>query len=236
MDFTRGPRQSITARSINGCWTCRLRRKKCDEKHPVCDVCTSLNITCHFDPKKPEWMDGGVRQEEMAEQIKRKIKERDHRRRHRDRTVSEATTGQELPTEQASPDTHNNGKELCPEVPASVLLQRKDYCTLISKEPRESIAFGRTDTILFMFYLEHLFPFLFPFYHPSLWEGGKAWILELIISSPVVRSDFFRANLFKLGVSEASYSLAILREFMSLMCLEINYSWISIYARKTLQK
>ncbi|KAJ9650446.1 hypothetical protein H2198_010256 [Neophaeococcomyces mojaviensis] len=38
-----------------------------------------------------------------------------------------------------------------------------------------------------MFYLEHLFPFLFPFYCPSLDQGSRAWILELMISSPVVR-------------------------------------------------
>jgi hypothetical protein len=33
----------------------------------------------------------------------------------------------------------------------------------------------------------HLLPFLFPFYRPSLLEGGRAWILEMMISSPVVR-------------------------------------------------
>jgi hypothetical protein len=38
-----------------------------------------------------------------------------------------------------------------------------------------------------MFYLEHLLPFLFPFYRPSLLQGGRAWILEMMISSPVVR-------------------------------------------------
>ena len=29
-------------RSRLGCWTCRLRRKKCDERRPACANCDSL--------------------------------------------------------------------------------------------------------------------------------------------------------------------------------------------------
>ncbi len=62
-------------RSSNGCWTCRLRRKKCDEQRPVCNECLALHIsTCNYGDK-PAWMDGGVNKEAMAEQIKNEVKQ-----------------------------------------------------------------------------------------------------------------------------------------------------------------
>ncbi|KAF3941730.1 hypothetical protein ABW19_dt0208962 [Dactylella cylindrospora] len=69
----------------NGCWTCRVRRKKCDEEHPKCSVCKTLGITCYFSNHKPEWMDGGVRQKEMVEALKVQIK--DNARSRRERSV-----------------------------------------------------------------------------------------------------------------------------------------------------
>lgn len=53
-----------TMRSSSGCWTCKLRRKKCDEYHPVCHACEALSATCHNDQdNKPEWMDNGLKQQ-----------------------------------------------------------------------------------------------------------------------------------------------------------------------------
>jgi hypothetical protein len=193
MDLPHDSRHKSTTRSSNGCWTCRLRRKKCDEKHPVCDTCAALHITCHYNQDKPEWMDGGVRQEEMAERLKREVRERTHRRRG-ERTGS--TT-----FELIVPDIHNDGMEPCPAA-STIPLQRGADCTLTPKDARGSISFGRSDTILLMFYLEHLFPFLFPFYNPSLLQGGRAWILEMMISSPVVRNAF---------LCQSSYFLSLAR-------------------------
>jgi hypothetical protein len=209
MDLPHGPRHSSTMRTSNGCWTCRLRRKKCDENQPVCDTCAGLHITCYYNKDKPEWMDGGVRQEEMAERLKREVKE--HRRGGEravhtsissDRiSVAEATTTtgesivlptRDLATPTCNPlpkvisDIHNDGVEPRPETSTINQLERGDDCRLKSKDHRINVAFGRSDTILFMFYLEHFFPFLFPFYRPSLNQGGRAWILEMMISSPVV--------------------------------------------------
>ncbi|KAE9364226.1 hypothetical protein N431DRAFT_354875 [Stipitochalara longipes BDJ] len=204
MDVSTSPRHTSSIRSSNGCWTCRLRRKKCDQNHPVCDGCAALHITCHYNQDRPEWMDGGPRQEEMAERVKREVKENAHRRRGErahtsgDRAShSEPATGgwvmlpQKLSMDhagsrcnllKATPDIHNNEMESSPEA-STIHYQRGAYCTL----PGQSIAFGRADTIHLMFYLEQTFPFLFPFYHPSLLQGGRAWILEMMTSSPVVR-------------------------------------------------
>ncbi|KAL0931141.1 C6 transcription factor [Colletotrichum truncatum] len=60
-------------RSTDGCWTCRLRRKKCDETPPVCQTCTSLGITCHGYGVRPSWMDRGPLEKEKAQSIKLEI-------------------------------------------------------------------------------------------------------------------------------------------------------------------
>ncbi|KAF7553762.1 hypothetical protein G7Z17_g3386 [Cylindrodendrum hubeiense] len=74
---------SAKVRSNAGCWTCRLRRKKCDEKRPICDGCGALEITCHNEEAKPDWMDGGPRQKAMAEKIKAQVKKQASQRRDR---------------------------------------------------------------------------------------------------------------------------------------------------------
>ncbi|KAG2110232.1 fungal-specific transcription factor domain-containing protein [Suillus discolor] len=51
------PRASLTGRG--GCWTCRLRRKKCDEQREgnSCHTCKRLRIDClGWGTRRPEWM------------------------------------------------------------------------------------------------------------------------------------------------------------------------------------
>ncbi|KAF1841394.1 uncharacterized protein K460DRAFT_379483 [Cucurbitaria berberidis CBS 394.84] len=202
----------LTWVSFNGCWTCRLRRKKCDETRPVCDACSALHIVCHFDQDKPEWMDGGVRQEEMAERVKSEVKEKGYLRRE-ERAVhvsvdqvsaAEATIDDVemifpiapkcLPNpicaSSRTTDTRSNGAEPYTEASTTSPLRPVD-CLLLEKDPKESMILGGSDTILLMFYLEYLLPLLFPFYRPSVLEGGRAWILEMMTRSPVIRQTAF---------------------------------------------
>lgn len=210
------PAAPTRATRSKGCWTCRLRRKKCDEKRPVCDTCTALLITCHNHEAKPAWMDGGALQEEMAEQLKREVKERAAQRRAAQAYNSSGDVPLPLrppgnlssfAEQNSSPETSAENVDASmattPELsdvhvgtPPSVsslggggggTQQRAQDCSLGGKFARGSVPFARSDTVLLVFYLEHLFPFLFPFYQPSILEGGRAWILEMMISSPVVR-------------------------------------------------
>lgn len=179
-------------RSFNGCWTCRLRRKKCDEKHPICDVCAALHITCHYDPDKPEWMDGGVRQGEMAERIKREVKTTAHRRRDRVLVAPvEVATGETMLRPQRQPADTTPGPSSCHVLTGLETTDRMDgrgtSCAISSTNACKGTSLGRPDYILVTFYLEHLLPFLFPFYHPPVLQGGKAWILEMMMKCPVVR-------------------------------------------------
>ncbi|KAJ7067197.1 fungal-specific transcription factor domain-containing protein [Mycena amicta] len=54
VDFT-----NTVSASKGACWTCRLRRKKCDENREgdSCHTCIRLTIDClGWGPKRPEWM------------------------------------------------------------------------------------------------------------------------------------------------------------------------------------
>ena len=140
-------------------------------------------------------MDGGTRQEEMAERLKREVRERSHRRREE---RSGSTT-----FELIVPGTHIDAMEACPAAFPPPLQHGSD-CTLTPKDGRTSIPFKRSDTILVVLYLEHLFPFLFPFYHPSLLQGGRAWILEMMFSSPVVRNATLCQSSYFLSLAQGA--------------------------------
>ncbi|KAI0121066.1 fungal-specific transcription factor domain-containing protein [Xylariales sp. AK1849] len=190
-------------RSFNGCWTCRLRRKKCDENHPVCGVCSGLNIVCHYGPDKPVWMDGGVRQKEIATRLKREIKEKAHRGWAEravqfsvdHNSVTEAPTGVHPTT---ASDRHNaTGRSL--EAPNPWLQHEAD-----GNDDHDSMAFGQSDTVLFMFYLENLVPFLFPFYRPSVLQGSRAWLLDMLISRSVVRQAALCQSFYFLALMQGT--------------------------------
>ncbi|KAJ8112487.1 hypothetical protein ONZ43_g5384 [Nemania bipapillata] len=61
----------------------KLRRKKCDETRPVCIACGGLEINCHYSDTKPEWMDGGAREKQMADELKVMVKQKATERRER---------------------------------------------------------------------------------------------------------------------------------------------------------
>lgn len=61
-------------RNSRGCWTCRVRKKKCDECRDQCSTCTSLSITCYGYGPRPEWVDNGERERAMKESFKETVK------------------------------------------------------------------------------------------------------------------------------------------------------------------
>ncbi|KAL6821559.1 fungal-specific transcription factor domain-containing protein [Trichoderma camerunense] len=175
-------------RSFDGCWTCRVRRKKCAENRPVCDTCQALQITCYYEEEKPPWMDGGVRQTNMMEEIKAQIKlsaTQKRKRKHLQILQAEA----------------NNLGHIDTESPATVVIDKTD--TLIDSDPspghlgvaftsgfssdnnsvlqdfpmqsKTPIGQGEADKELhlLMIYLDYVFPYLFPHYRSSILAGGR---------------------------------------------------------------
>jgi hypothetical protein len=77
-------------RTKQGCWTCRLRKKKCDERRPHCSTCEALSITCYGFGPKPEWMNNGEKKRAVANSLKEIVKHTSRRKataqhsKHRD--------------------------------------------------------------------------------------------------------------------------------------------------------
>jgi len=57
-------------RSTGGCWTCRLRRKKCDEIGMPCQTCSSRELYCHGYGPRPDWKDRGEKERQQAQKLK----------------------------------------------------------------------------------------------------------------------------------------------------------------------
>lgn len=53
------------------CWTCKLRRKKCDSHYPVCMSCTRLGIECRgYDKVRPDFMTDPIKNRDLRAKIK----------------------------------------------------------------------------------------------------------------------------------------------------------------------
>ncbi|KAK1091885.1 hypothetical protein LTR48_005413 [Friedmanniomyces endolithicus] len=176
-------------KNVGGCWICRLRRKKCDEATPTCLGCSNLDIDCYYGEAKPQWMDGAQKQKDMVAKVKADIRTSAARRR-------------ELSASEANPDKMEFTLVL-----DSTPLSRKQKRSIPRREAVSSVSsshdasmqadlpFGPDDEAYgpvsaqqinneyLMLYLDHFFPFLFPFYRPSLLEGGRGWLLQLIATN-----------------------------------------------------
>ncbi|KAF5008519.1 hypothetical protein FDECE_5219 [Fusarium decemcellulare] len=190
---------SAKVRSNAGCWTCRLRRKKCDEKRPVCDACGVLEITCHYDEDKPEWMDGGPKQKAMAEKIKAQVKKQASQRRDRKyMEMLEAGTrnvnlGANDVAMSAASDTDPPSGHDIGSTPASSNTSGASPPDMpwhshfsVRQEDSSSSTGASTEVHFIMIYLDYVFPHLFPFYRPPILAGGRGWVLDVLQSNKSV--------------------------------------------------
>lgn len=193
------------AKSFQGCWTCRLRHKKCDETYPQCTTCSSLLITCYYSKEKPAWMDNGPYQEAMVERLKAEVKEKATVRRTLGYILeAESTNNQPSSTEHDGQLTNPAaGREYIVSHhgpnPSSDQHQPEPY----EPRPPTPVAEGRQpdtssniplaiqlardrkvspgcDLGFKSFYLDYFFPFMFPFYQPHMLEGGRNWLFDFV--------------------------------------------------------
>ncbi len=70
----------VNQRSKSGCWTCRLRRKKCPEDGMPCTNCKARGVVCHGYGPRPAWKDRGEREQEEVDrlQLRRRSQTRWH--------------------------------------------------------------------------------------------------------------------------------------------------------------
>lgn len=202
------PRQNARGRS---CWTCKLRRKKCDYTRPICGACTKLQIACYDGETKPEWMESTTGQREMMESIKQQIKQGTSARREAQQSMASQPHGElrfvitpvdgsgSLPLDSSpSNPTASSEAERSTLTPSAISHARELFGTLTHTSERlESVssllalsvpnpsrgaqsrssaqtANSEWDMDFIMVYLDHVFPFMFPFYRPPLVGTSRA--------------------------------------------------------------
>ncbi|KAL7920132.1 fungal-specific transcription factor domain-containing protein [Trichoderma austrokoningii] len=180
--------------SSKTCWTCRIRKKRCDRKQPACSACRSLDITCHDGNSRPSWVNDDCARDEIADQIRAQVREKAESRREKSYVkvmplgrTKRSKSGLKVPTRTPKADKANQEAQI-----SSFEIE-----SLGNNMPRaESIKSDRdiTDPALLgvnndidldleIIFLDYAFPFLFPFYRPSLFEGGRGWLLATLRSS-----------------------------------------------------
>ncbi|KAK9449218.1 fungal-specific transcription factor domain-containing protein [Limtongia smithiae] len=193
-----------------GCWICLLRRKKCDGPPPFCNSCSTLGITCDYREEKPEWMDGGLRQSEIARRIQTQIKEgaelrretKGTRRQNGEMTFVVNLKGDIAPEDESSLQNDSSTTLSSQSGSASgrtkSLLDRnhagaKSILDIAAQKLAANnnfeplVALGRAWEMDFiMIYIDFVFPFLFPFYHPSIVSTSRSWLLTFLMQSDAV--------------------------------------------------
>lgn len=69
---TKVRRPGLLLKPCLGCFTCRLRRKKCDEGKPKCRACRHLGLDCEY--KRPQWWSNNETRRKQKEFIKTIVK------------------------------------------------------------------------------------------------------------------------------------------------------------------
>ncbi|KAI0167873.1 fungal-specific transcription factor domain-containing protein [Pestalotiopsis sp. NC0098] len=166
------------------CWTCRLRRKKCDGTVPVCRVCANLGISCLYSETQPEWMDGGSRQKAEAQRQKFEVKSRASQKRKE--KIIRRIQSELLPC--SSQDEFHPRASL-----AAATAQAPERHSQSASAAENSSALwlpnsnGDYEIGLAVAFMDHAFPLLFPFYQPAVLDGSRAWLLAMMMKDRTFR-------------------------------------------------
>ncbi|KAH8690698.1 fungal-specific transcription factor domain-containing protein [Talaromyces proteolyticus] len=163
-------------KSKHGCWTCRLRRKRCDEVHPACTACASRNITCHGYGDKPDWMDGGDSEKIEAKRIKKEIQS--NLRLKNEKSNRADTESQYQP---------NGGQYRGDDIMVPLLaVDSNSVHAFVNthagtrREISDKITSYREAELL-MHYMDYVFPLQFRFHTPDV--SGRGWLMWLLVKT-----------------------------------------------------
>ncbi len=227
-------------RSQFGCWTCRARKKKCDEAYPICSSCQMRGITCYGYGPKPDWMDGKDKERKVLDDLKRVIKENLKRKRS-----YSAAPQQNIPP--PSPYTYDasfgipslistppiQSYDTIPAAPSSIAIlpcegnsfQLPHYPyqdTRVNSPPSPPNSHHKLinerdakefETTLLMNYLDHVFPLQFNCYTPPITELGRGWLLALLTRT----KPLYHAAL----ALSAFYMHSVLQQTRRIQCADI---------------
>ncbi|KAF3074130.1 hypothetical protein CFAM422_003679 [Trichoderma lentiforme] len=161
------------------CWTCRLRRKKCDRTQPICRSCANLNISCCYSKDRPDWMDGGEKQMQMTQAIRAQVKQGTSTRRGNEATIRVFSLhdGQHQQTETtpARRETSQDNSSVDQTISSSPVSASTH---VVSQED--------TNEFLTTLYLDTVSPALFPLYEPATLSGGRCWVQTQLKSNKAI--------------------------------------------------
>ncbi len=147
-------------RSKPSCWTCRLRKKKCDESCPQCLTSESSSITSYGYGLKPDWMDNSDMEKAVANNLQQIVKYTSRRK------PAAHSSARRKPIIKLTPKSSNNSFMS----PASRPQPIVGSVFSISAE----------ESVLLMHFLDTVFPLQYPMYKPEIFVGGRGWLLALL--------------------------------------------------------
>ncbi|GJN78286.1 hypothetical protein PLIIFM63780_001779 [Purpureocillium lilacinum] len=150
-------------RSPNGCWTCRIRHRKCDEVSPACRECTDRGITCHGYGRKPAWVDDATRLREELARIKRAVND-NFRRTRRKQQQRRRSSG-------SVPQDHEPSPAVAAPTPSAI--------TAVGTGASHETSFREAQ--LLIHYLDYIFPMQYPYYRDDPALGGRGWLFWLLM-------------------------------------------------------
>ncbi|CAG8031893.1 unnamed protein product [Penicillium olsonii] len=147
-----------------GCWTCRVRHKKCDITLPICRECSDRNVQCHGYGPRPTWMDGGSEEKKEKSRIKTAINQHVRRlRKMRNRAKPAPAAGDETESTM-NPAGSPAGSPL----------------VSIESSTQDTI-FDPQSACLLMHYLDQVFAWQFPYFCYTSRLGNRGWLLYLLM-------------------------------------------------------
>ncbi|KXH26360.1 hypothetical protein CSAL01_11358 [Colletotrichum salicis] len=152
------------SRSSGGCWTCRIRHRKCDEVSPTCKECTDRHILCHGYGAEPEWVKNPAKLQAELQRIKHAVKQ--NFRRTRKLQASSTRSSTRAATE-----------------PSGETLEESAIFSPGGSEYREAE--------LLTYYLDYIFPLQYAYYVDKPALGGRGWLFWLLSKQGPLRQAAF---------------------------------------------
>lgn len=181
-------------RGKQGCWTCRLRRKKCDERRPQCSTCESLSITCYGFGPKPDWMDNGEKEKAVVNELKEIVKHTWRRKAPSPSSRSRQDVAKIAP--KSSINMKKNSSTASESTPRLDFTPPSDHGSSSSalhdpRVPETLFSIPPDESLLLMHFLDKVFPLQYPMYDPNTMDGGRGWLLSSLLQS----KSFYHAAL-----------------------------------------
>ncbi|EHK21429.1 uncharacterized protein TRIVIDRAFT_152535 [Trichoderma virens Gv29-8] len=158
----------VRSRSKRGCWTCRIRHRKCDEGHPFCKECDNRNIHCHGYGPRPEWLDDANQVQAELSLVKKAVKQ-------------SSRLANKGPIRPVGTD---------PQLRTISAKQQPDVVTgpeqaLWASCPSQEMRFREAELI--MLYLDYIFFIQYPYYVDKAEGGGRGWLFWLLLNNRPLR-------------------------------------------------